>query len=134
MPLFFRIVLLTLAVGGTINVYALGAPEGNLWAGQCGIAAVSADSDERQAQPPGGMEELERRQYKLTLLVIIVAVAGIFVAVLLLSLVRMGRARRRRLGLGQKSEPTKYADAWSMHRLKDDQVKDDREHPDRDCS
>ncbi len=67
--------------------------------------------------------------YVLTLLVIIVAVASIFVVVLLLSLIRMGRARRGRLGLGQKSPPTKHVDAWSMHRLKDDQ-----EHPDRDRS
>jgi uncharacterized membrane protein len=68
--------------------------------------------------------------YVLTLLVIIVAVTGIFVVVLLLSLIRMGRARHGRLGLDQKSEPTKYVDAWSMHRLKDDQVKDDQEHSD----
>ena len=72
-------------------------------------------------------EQLDRRRYRFMLLTIILLMAGFFIAVLLISIVRIGRYRRLRVGLGQKSPPTEYIDAWSQHRLKDDQEDTSRE-------
>ena len=77
-----------------------------------------AEADETQKQ-----RELKHRQYKLTLLVIIVGVISLFMVILLITIIRIGRFRHRRLGLGRKSPPTEYIDAWSRYRLKDDEKK-----------
>lgn len=68
-------------------------------------------------------QELKHRQYKLTLLVIIIGVISLFMVILLITIIRIGRYQRRRLGLGRKSPPTEYIDAWSRYRLKDDEKK-----------
>ncbi len=80
--------------------------------------ASVAEADETQKQ-----RELKHRQYKLTLLVIIVGVISLFMVILLITIIRIGRFRRRRLGLGRKSPPTEYIDAWSHYRLEDDEKK-----------
>ncbi|MCK5271320.1 MAG: hypothetical protein KAJ52_02040 [Sedimentisphaerales bacterium] len=77
-----------------------------------------AEADETQKQ-----RELKHRQYKLTLLVIIVGVISLFMVILLITIIRIGRFRHRRLGLGRKSPPTEYIDAWSRYRLEDDEKK-----------
>jgi len=77
-----------------------------------------AEADETQKQ-----RELKHRQYKLTLLVIIVGIISLFMVILLITIIRIGRYRHRRLGLGRKSPPTEYIDAWSRYRLKDDEKK-----------
>jgi Na+-transporting methylmalonyl-CoA/oxaloacetate decarboxylase gamma subunit len=81
------------------------------------LASV-AEADETKKQ-----RELKHRQYKLTLLVIIVGVIGLFMVILLITIIRIGRFRHRRLGLGRKSPPTEYIDAWSHYRLEDDEKK-----------
>ena len=81
-------------------------------------SAGVVETDETQKQ-----RELKRRQYKLTLLVIIVGVISLFMVILLITIIRIGRFRRRRLGLGRKSPPTEYIDAWSHYRLEDDDKK-----------
>ncbi len=80
--------------------------------------AGTAEADETQKQ-----REMKHRQYKLTLLVIIVGIVSLFMVILLITIIRIGRYRHRRLGLGQKSPPTEYIDAWSRYRLKDDEKK-----------
>ena len=80
--------------------------------------AGTAESDETQKQ-----RELKHRQYKLTLLIIIVGVISLFMVILLITIIRIGRFRHRRLGLGRKSPPTEYIDAWSHYRLEDDEKK-----------
>jgi len=80
--------------------------------------ADAAEADEAQKQ-----REMKHRQYKLTLLVIIVGIIGLFTVILLITIIRIGRYRHRQLGLGRKSPPTEYIDAWSRYRLKDDEKK-----------
>ena len=79
---------------------------------------VETDETQTQAQ-----RKLKHRQYKLTLLIIIIGVVSLFMVILLITIIRIGRYRHRRLGLGQKSPPTEYIDAWSRYRLKDDEKK-----------
>ena len=79
---------------------------------------VEADETQKQTQ-----REIKHRQYKLTLLVIIVGIIGLFMVILLITIIRIGRYRHRRLGLGRKSPPTEYIDAWSRYRLEDDEKK-----------
>ena len=81
---------------------------------------VEADETQTQKQK---QREMKYRQYKLTLLVIIVGVISLFMVILLITIIRIGRFRHRRLGLGRKSPPTEYIDAWSRYRLKDDEKK-----------
>ena len=80
-------------------------------------------SDTTEAAETLKQKELKHRQYKLTLLVIIVGIIGLFMVILLITIIRIGRYRHRRLGLGRKSPPTEYIDAWSRYRLKDDEKK-----------
>ena len=77
-----------------------------------------AEADEAQKQ-----REMKHRQYKLTLLVIIVGIIGLFTVILLITIIRIGRYRHRQLGLGRKSPPTEYIDAWSHYRLENDEKK-----------
>ena len=81
---------------------------------------VEADETQKQTKT---QREMKHRQYKLTLLVIIVGIIGLFMVILLITIIRIGRYRHRRLGLGRKSPPTEYIDAWSHYRLKDDEKK-----------
>lgn len=81
-----------------------------------------AEADETKTQTKK-QREMKHRQYKLTLLVIIVGIIGLFMVILSITIIRIGRYRHRRLGLGRKSPPTEYIDAWSRYRLKDDEKK-----------
>ena len=81
---------------------------------------VEADETQKQTKT---QREIKHRQYKLTLLVIIVGIIGLFMVILLITIIRIGRYRHRRLGLGRKSPPTEYIDAWSRYRLEDDEKK-----------
>ena len=64
----------------------------------------------------------EQKQFKLALLVTIVVVIVFFVAILLLAIVRIARHRHNRLRLGQKNPPTEYIDAWSQHKIDEDDL------------
>ena len=64
--------------------------------------------------------ELERKRFRMTVAAASVILGGLFLFVVLISLVRMSRARRRLLRLGQKNAPTEYIDAWSNYRLDED--------------
>ena len=64
--------------------------------------------------------EIERKRFRVTVAAASVILGGLFLFVLLISLVRMSRARRRLLRLGQKNAPTEFIDAWSNYRLDED--------------
>ena len=67
----------------------------------------------------------------LLLIVSIGVIVTFFLAILLLTILRQGRFFRQRLGLGRKSKPTKYIDAWSKYRLDNDS---DNDEPDENSS
>lgn len=69
--------------------------------------------------------ELEKKKFKLSLIVSIILIVVFFLAILLMTIIRMGRFYRKRIGLGDKNKPTTDIDAWTNYRIKDDLDKKD---------
>ncbi|MBN1765518.1 MAG: hypothetical protein JW860_09700 [Sedimentisphaerales bacterium] len=67
------------------------------------------------------LTEQELHKYRLFGLLLIISVSGLFAIIFIITYFRVRRYRRSKLKIGQKAEPTEYIDAWSQHRLRDDQ-------------
>jgi len=108
--------------GGTETRDSVGAE----WENAGEQATGEGTSEEASATGEAGGKKspekvLKQRQYKLFLVFTIMGLVVFFLVVVLITIVRIGRYWRRSLGLGKRSAPTKYVDAWSQYRLKEDQ-------------
>lgn len=90
------------------------------------LSNLSVTLGQVETIPPSDQQvELEQKKFKLSLIVSIIVIVIFFLAILLMTIIRQGRFYRKRLGLGDKSKPTRDIDAWTDYRLKDDLDKKD---------
>lgn len=80
----------------------------------------------QQQESTDGESEEDIKRYRLAMLVSLIGIGGLFLMFFLITLLRISRFQRRRLGLGAKKEQTKYVDAWSQYRLKEDLLEDEQ--------
>ena len=75
------------------------------------IPAESAAKDNSKAQ--------SKERYKLALFILVVGLTVFWLGIALITCRRWLQRVRREAGLGRKSPPTEYIDAWSQYRLND---------------
>ena len=86
----------------------------------------------KQQETAGQRDEMsERVRLKKVMMVTIFLMVVFFLFVFLITMLRVSRFHKRRMGLGRRGQKTKYVDAWSQYRLKDEpQGQDDQEATD----
>lgn len=108
-PTGITLIIITLMLG-MLPAYGAdtpGEPQG------AGVSAAPASK-----LPP---RELER--YKAALWLVIMVLSVFVVGITLMTLQRMIRRQKQKAGLGQKTPPTDYVDAWKQYRLREEDVR-----------
>ena len=87
---------------------------------QSEINNTYSETSERGSDASSPTEQ-ELHKYKLFLILLGISIIGLFGIMLFIHYFRARRYRFRKLKIGQKAEPTEYIDAWSQHRINDEE-------------